>query len=175
MTINEVSTEISKRINERYKIVYTDSLIKTYLIKAMGVVFKSDAIIPAEDCFGLINTVNVSGDYDFEMPIRSIDAVFGSSGDIVYYPKTMAQIASIIGQPHLQPREGEIFYYMVGSKIVFYKPHNIDPNINVVVTRSPFETENDLSEYYSDFFVELCIREAIRTIITEVGGINDSK
>lgn len=172
MTILQVMTEISKRINDAYKITYTDSLIKTYLLKSMNIVFSSERVTES-DYFGLMVTESVNSNKVFSYPVKQVIAVTGSTGDVLYIPKTPQEIASIAGQKHLQPFKGQVFYSVFGNGIRFFREGEIDVPVSVDLVKYPFDTEDDLTKFYSDYFVELSIRETIKQIITEIGVPND--
>lgn len=172
MTILQVMTEISKRINDSYKITYTDSLIKTYLLKAMSIVFLSEKVTES-DYFGLMATESVNSSKFFNYPIKQVIAVTGSTGNVLYIPKTPQEIAGLAGQKHLQPFKGQVFYSMFGNGIRFFREGEMDVPVKVDLVKYPFDTEDNLTKFYSDYFVELSIRETIRQIITEIGVPND--
>lgn len=174
MIIKEVMTEISKRIRKEYKTTYTDNLIKRYLIKAMSLVFVSDKVSP-EDYFGLMYSESVNTSKVFDSPIKAIVSVEGSTGNILYLQKTPEEIAMLAGQRHLQPFKGEVFYSFFGNGIKFYRENEIDFPVTVNLIKYPFDTTDDLYKYYTDNFIELSIRETIKQIIAEIGGLNDSK
>lgn len=174
MTIQEVMTEISKRIRDQYKTTYTNNLIKRYFIKAMSLVFTSDRVKP-EDYFGLMYSENINASTVFDSPIKALVSVEGSTGDVLYLQKTPQEIAMMAGQRHLQPFKGEVFYSFFGNGIRFYRENEIDFPVTVNLIKYPFDTDDDLGKYYTDKFIELSIREAIRQIMAEVGGSNDSK
>lgn len=174
MTIKEVMTEISKRIRKEYKTTYTDNLIKRYLIKSMSLVFASDSVQP-EDYFGLMYSESVNSSTVFDSPIKALVSVDGSTGNVLYLQKTPQQIAMMAGQQHLQPFKGEVFYSFFGNGIKFYREDEIDFPVTVNLIRYPFDTDDDLHKYYTDKFIEQSIRETIRQIMVEAGGMNDSK
>lgn len=174
MTIKEVLTEISKRIRKEYKTTYTDNLIKRYFLKAMSMVFASDRVQP-EDYFGLMYSETINSSTVFDSPIKALVSVEGSTSNTMYISKTPQEIAMMAGQRHLQPFKGEVFYSFFGNGIKFYRENEIDFPVTVNLIKYPYDTDDDLHKFYTDKFIEQSIREAIRQIMIEVGGMNDSK
>lgn len=169
MTVSELVAEIAKRLNDEDNIMYSASIIKSYLFPAMSVVFSSD-MVTESDYFGLVkNNVLLSSSYAFGFSIKKILSVKGNTGTVRYIPKTREQIDEIAGSDFLLPEDGEAFYYLIGSTIRFIGgDDDTEKTVYYVEYPQVLSDSVDLLTKYSPTFIELAVRETINTIIKEL-------
>lgn len=171
MTVAELTVEISRRLGDPDNLMYSSSLIKNYLFKAMGIVFVSDAVSES-DYFGLFNFKETTGAFAImDEPIKKIQSVKGNTGTVRYIYKDPSQIDALTGQPHLEPQTGERFYFIIGNMIRFYGDAGGDTAVTVYYIPYPAKSYPDsaeLSTIFSSSFIELSVRETIKQITIEL-------
>lgn len=171
MTVSSLVTEISKRLNDENNIMFSTSLIKSYLFKSISIVFLSD-LVGEDDYFGLFtSTSSEASNIDIGEAVKKVLYLKDSRNYARYIRKTIGQIEALTGIDYLEPQTGERFYYIVGNTVKLYGSVPSDTSVTVYYIKYPedsYADAFDLSTIFSNSFIELATRDTINTIIKEI-------